>query len=431
MRAPVHQVNRGFTLTVMMAGNSSVRSILLADCDVYYVQLARIADPEGAGKEPLLIVGGSAESRGVVCSATYEVRRYGVRSGMPISRAVRLCPQAMCVPVPRELCSQKSEEIVNVLQRFSPEVESASPDEAYLDLTTTMQTIYRGRTLENVAHTIRDAVLRETGLRISMGGASNKLVAKMAVEHAKPRDGAGGNGVYVVSPGDESSYLSRLALAEFPGIGPKFQEDLARIGWYKVEDVVGISLEDLKRRLGERSGEWLYDTIRGIDSSPVHQREEPKSMGREETFASDIMEDAQLERELLQLVDRVTSDLRESGYAAKTFTVKMKDSDFTLRSAARTLDDVVTTYHAVAPIAKELLNQLRRKRRVAARLIGITASQLARIGGEEQFALFDGDSADGMETSRHRELAAALDNVRERYGRGVIRFGTTSRHHEH
>ncbi len=406
-----------------MAGNSVVRSILLADCDVYYVQLARIADPEGAGSEPLLIVGGSAVSRGVVCSATYEVRKYGVRSGMPISRAVRLCPKAMCVPVPRELCSTKSDEIVTVLKRFAPEVESASPDEAYLDLTTTMQTIYRGRTLEDIAHTIRGAVVRETSIQISMGGATNKLVAKMAVEHAKPRDGAGGNGVYIVAPGDEASYLSQLALADFPGVGPRFQEELGRIGWIRVEDVAGVSLGDLKRRLGDRSGEWLYETIRGIDSSAVHQREEPKSMGREETFASDIMEDAQLEKEMLQLVDRVTSDLRESGYAAKTITVRIKDSDFTLRSAARTLDDVVTTYHAVAPVAKELLHQLRRKRRVAARLIGVSASQLSRIGGEEQFALFDGELADGAETSKHRELAAALDNVRGRYGRDVIKFG--------
>ena len=170
---------------------SSPRSILLADCDVYYVQLARMADPEGAGRAELLIVGGSAESRGVVCSATYEVRKYGVRSGMPISRAVRLCPQAMCVPVPRKLCSEKSEEIVEVLQRFAPDVESASPDEAYLDLTTTMQTVYRGRSLEDIAHTIRDAVWKETAIRISMGGGTNKLVAKLAVELAKPRGRAG------------------------------------------------------------------------------------------------------------------------------------------------------------------------------------------------------------------------------------------------
>jgi DNA polymerase-4 len=402
------------------------RSILLADCDVYYVQLARMADPEGAGKAELLIVGGSAESRGVVCSATYEVRKFGVRSGMPISRAVRLCPQALCVPVPRGLCSEKSAEIVSVLQRFAPDVESASPDEAYLDLTTTMETIYRGRTLDDVAHTIRTAVGRETGIRISMGGGTNKLVAKLAVELAKPRAGSGGNGVYVVAPGDEAKFVSRLSLAEFPGVGPKFQEQLARCGWREVKDVVDVPREELERRLGERSAAWLSDIVRGIDCSIVEQREEPKSMGREETFARDIMDTETLERELLQLVDRVTSDLRDSGYSARTVTVKLKDSDFTLRSAARTLDEPITTYHAMAPVAKELLRQLRKKRRVQARLIGVSASHLVHIGAEAQLALFE-DDAPGRETGRQRDLAAAMDSVRSRYGREALKIGMPPR----
>lgn len=402
------------------------RSILLADCDVYYVQLARIADPEGAGRAPLLIVGGSAESRGVVCSATYEARKYGVRSGMPIARAVRLCPQAMCVPVPRELCSRKSAEIVEVLQRFAPDVESASPDEAYLDLTTTMETIYRGRSLEDIAHTVRSAVESETGIRISMGGGTNKLVAKLAVELAKPRAGTGGNGVYVVAPGDEAAFVARLTLAELPGIGPKFQEQLARCGWRDVKDVLAVPHEQLERRLGERSAAWLRDIALGIGSSVVEQREEPKSMGREDTFPRDVMDDATLERELLQLVDRVTSDLRDSGYAARTVTVKVKDTDFTLRSAARTLEEPVTTYHAMAPVARELLRQLRKKRRVSARLIGVTASQLVHIGAESQLALFEEEGV-GRETERQRDLAAAMDSVRSRYGREAIKLGVPPR----
>ena len=398
------------------------RSILLADCDVYYVQLARMADPDGAGRARLLIVGGSAESRGVVCSATYEVRKFGVRSGMPISRAVKLCPQAMCVPVPRELTARKSEEIVEVLHRFAPDVESASPDEAYMDLTTTMDTVYRGRTLADVARVVRAAVERETGIRVSMGGGTNKLVAKLAVEPAKPRDGSGGDGVYVVAPGEEAAFVARLKLAEIPGIGPKFQEQLARRGWFEVRDVVAVPREELERALGERTAAWLHDVAHGIDDSPVHQREEPKSMGREETFARDIMSDAELERELLQLVDRVTSDLREEGYAARTVTVKLKDSDFTLRSAARTLDEAITTYHAMAPVAKELLKQLRKKRRVAARLIGVSASHLVRGAVEGQLALLAEERA-ARETAKQRELAAALDSVREKFGRKAMRIG--------
>lgn len=150
-------------------------------------------------------------------------------------------------------------------------------------------------------------------------------------------------------------------------------------------------------------------------------------MGREETFARDVMDDAQLERELLQLVDRVTSDLRDSGYSARTITVKLKDSDFTLRSAARTLGDPVTTYHAMAPVVKELLAQLRKKRRVAARLIGVSASQLVHIGSEGgQLALFEEENP-GRETERHRDLAAALDSVRSRYGREAINLGRPAR----
>ncbi|NUQ20199.1 MAG: DNA polymerase IV [Gemmatimonadaceae bacterium] len=401
---------------------SRPRSILLADCDVYYVQLARMADPEGAGRARLLIVGGSAESRGVVCSATYEVRKYGVRSGMPISRAVKLCPQAMCVPVPRELTTRKSEEIVEVLKRFAPDVESASPDEAYMDLTTTMETVYRGRTLADVAHMIRAAVERETGIRVSMGGGTSKLVAKLAVEPAKPRDGSGGDGVYVVAPGEEEAFVARLKLAEIPGIGPKFQEQLAKRGWFDVKDVVAVPREELERALGERTAEWLHDVARGIDDSPVQQREEPKSMGCEETFPRDIMSDVELERELLQLVDRVTSDLREEGYAARTVTVKLKDSDFTLRSAARTLDEAITTHHAMAPVAKELLKQLRRKRRVAARLIGVSASHLVRGTIEGQLALFEDERA-ARETEKQRELAAAMDSVREKFGRHSLKLG--------
>ena len=186
--------------------------------------------------------------------------------------------------------------------------------------------------------------------------------------------------------------------------------------------MLAVPREELERRLGERAAGWLWEMVRGIDTSIVHQREEPKSMGREETFPRDLMNDHDLERELLQLVDRVTTDLRESGYAALTVTVKIKDADFTRRSAARTLGEPVTTYHAMAPLAKELLKQLRKKRRVAARLIGVSASHLVRGEGESQLALFEED-APGRETEKQRELAAALDSVRGKFGRKAVRIG--------
>jgi DNA polymerase IV len=409
---------------LMSTPSSPPRSILLSDCDVFYVQVARMADPEGAGKATLLIVGGSADSRGVVCSASYEVREFGVRSGMPIATAARLCPQAMCVPVPRGLCSVKSREIVKVLERFAPSVESASPDEAYLDLTSAMQTIYRGRPLAEMARDIRAAVYDETAIRVSMGGGTTKLVAKMAVERAKPRPGTSATGVHIVAPGDEAAFLSSFMLADIPGVGPRFQDRLAKIGWRRVSDVLPNSIETLARVLGEREGEWLYNVARGIDNSVVESRDEAKSMSRETTFAADTASDHDLRETLLALVDRVVSDLRGDGAAARTVTVKVKDADFRIRQASRTLPAPVSTYQAVAPVAAELLQRLRQSRRVAARLVGVTLSSLGDSSGEPQLALFEPEVRVGVETERQRKVAEAVDRARARLGRESIGFGS-------
>jgi len=213
------------------------RRILLADADAFFVAVARMVDPEGAGKAPLLIVGGTRESRGVVCSASYEARKYGVRSAMPIARALRLCPQAMCVPVPRRACSEKSRQIRAVLDRFAPIVEGASVDEWYLDLGGT-EGLYANEPLAVTAARIRGAVVAATSLSVSIGGGTTKLVAKLAVERAKPKPGSGATGVHVVAPGDEARFLATFDLADIPMIGPRFQERLAKLGMRKVTDVL-------------------------------------------------------------------------------------------------------------------------------------------------------------------------------------------------
>src|SRR5260221_3892016 len=177
-----------------------MRRILLADADAFYVAVARAVDPDGAGKAPLLIVGGSRESRGVVCSASYETRKFGVRSAMPIARALRLCPDAVCVPVPFKACIQKSAEIRETLQQYTPVVEGASIDEWYLDLTGT-EGVYHHEPLLATAQRIRAAVHAATGLTLSIGGGTNKLIAKMAVARAKP------DGVLIVEPGGEEAFM--------------------------------------------------------------------------------------------------------------------------------------------------------------------------------------------------------------------------------
>ena len=399
------------------------RRILLADADAFYVAVAGLVDPEGAGKARLLIVGGAPERRGVVTSASYEARAYGVHSAMPMARAVRLCPGATVVPVPWEACADKGREIGAVLRRFTPAVEQASSDEFYLDLSGT-ERLYHGEPLATTAGRIREAVLADTTLSLSIGGATSKLVAKLAAGVAKPRPGAPSAGVHVVPPGAEAQFMLRFALADLPSIGPKSQERLARLGLRTVRDVVGHERETLVRWLGEREGEWLYERVRGRDAAPVEPDREAKSVSRDETFPSDLDDDAALGGKLLALADRASADLRDSGLAARTVTVKLRDADFTTRQASRTLSDPVRSDRAVYAVARQLLARLRAARRVPARLLGVALSQLGPADAEGQFSLLERE-AGGIESERDRTIARLIDEVRGKFGPDALgRAGT-------
>jgi DNA polymerase-4 len=399
---------------------NQTRRILLADADAFFVAVARLVDPEGAGKAPLLIVGGSRDSRGVVCSASYETRRFGVRSAMPISRALRLCPDAMCVPVPSKACGKKNREIRAVLERFAPGVEGASIDEWYLDLTGT-EGVYRHEHLRDTAHRIRDAVRQDTGLSLSLGGGTNKLVAKLAVERAKPKPGATADGVNIVEPGAEQDFLRTFTLAELPMVGPKFQERLANFGMRTVPDVLNVGIPSLRQILGEREADWLWDRVRGMSNSAVESGGEQKSISRDETFPRDLHDDRDLEHELLRLVTRAAFDLRGDGLTARTVTVKLRDKDFRTRSARRTLVEPVVSDRVILRVARELLAKLRAARRVPARLLGVALSSLAQDPRADQLNFFAADRDPLTDTDRDRALARSVDRVRERFGaKGII-----------
>ena len=400
--------------------NETSRRILLADADAFFVGVARMVDPEGAGKAPLLIVGGTRESRGVVCSASYETRKFGVRSAMSIAQALRLCPDAMCVPVPGKACSIKNREIRAVLDKFSPIVEGASIDEWYLDLGGT-EGVYHNEHLSVTAHRIREAVQRATGLSVSMGGGTNKLIAKLAVERAKPKPGTTADGVHIVEPGTEQAFLRTFTLAELPMVGPKFQERLASLGMRTVPDVLQYDLASLKQWLGEREGEWLWNRVHGVSGSEVEGGHEAKSISRDETFPQDLRDDRDLERELLKLVTRAAYDLRGDGMAARTVTVKLRDKDFRTRSARRTLIEPVVSDRVIMGVARELLAKLRASRRVPARLIGVALSSLAQDPKADQLTLFAADTGPLTETDRDRTLARTVDRVREKFGaKGIL-----------
>ena len=395
------------------------RRILLADADAFFVGVARMVDPEGAGKAKLLIVGGTRESRGVVCSASYEARRFGVRSAMSIAHALRLCPDAMCVPVPSKACGIKSREIRAVLERYAPSVEGASVDEWYMDLGGT-EGLYNHEPLRDTAHRMRTAVKQETGMSVSIGGGTNKLIAKLAVERAKPKPGTTADGVHIVPPGEEEAFVATFMLAELPMVGPKFQEKLRSLGMTAVPDVKQHDLPTLRRWLGDNTADWLWDRVHGVSESVVESGGDAKSMSRDETFPRDIGDDRELERELLALVTRVSFDLRSDGLAARTVTVKIRDMDFRTRSARRTLPEPVVADRVVMGVARELLAKLRQARRVPARLIGVALSSLAHDPKADQLTLFERDDP-LAETDRDRAIARTVDRVREKFGaRGIV-----------
>jgi DNA polymerase-4 len=393
---------------------------MLVDADAFFVAVARLVDPEGAGKAPYLLVGGTAEGRGIVCSASYEARAFGVRSAMPMARALRLCPGAMCVPVPGKACRVKHKEIRAVLEKYSPVVQAASIDEWYLDLGGT-EAIYDGETLKSIGHRMRNAVIAETGMTVSIGGGTSKLIAKLAAERAKPRPENGADGVNIIEAGGEGDFMQLLALAEIPGIGPKTTSRLLERGLRTVKDVMALDTAALERLVGPRDAEWLAERVRGHDSGDVHERESAKSISRDGTFAKDINDDLVLEGELTEMVGRAAADLRSEALTARTITVKIRDKDFTTRQASRTVDESLESDRAIFLVARELLAKLRKARRVPARLLGVALSNFT-VPPAKQLTLFD-KQAGAIETKKDREVSRAMDVVRMKFGRDAIAPG--------
>ncbi len=382
--------------------------------------MARLVDPDGVGKAPLVIVGGSAERRGVVTSASYEARAYGVHSAMPMARAIRLCPGATVVPVPWEACARKSREIRDVLRRFTPAVEQASSDEFYIDLTGTDE-LYRGEPLATTARRIREAVARETALTVSIGGGTSKLIAKLAAGVAKPRPGTPADGVLVVAPSAELEFMRQFALADIPFVGPRFQERVGKLGLRTVVDVLRYERATLVGWLGQREGRWLHERVRGIDHAPVEPAREPRSISRDETFPQDLADDAALAARLRALADRAAADLREVGLLARTVTVKLRDADFTTRQASRTLSDPVHSERVVYEVARDLLRKLRAARRMPARLLGVAVSQLVTPDATAQLSLLA--AVRPLETERDRTISRVIDEVREKFGPDALGRG--------
>lgn len=395
-----------------MAEEARERRILLVDCDAFFVQVARLEDPDGAGKADLLIVGGSPTGRGVVTSASYGARAYGVRSAMPTAQALRLCPEAMVVGVPRGVVSERSRQVREALKELAPVVQAASIDEFYLDLTGT-ERLFAPEALTETAWRIREAVLDRTDISVSLGGGTRRVIAKLAATRAKPA------GVHVVPAGHEQAFLDDLDLADLPGVGPSLVDALRKRGLVKVRDAMELQPEWLERWFGRRRGVWLHARIRGIDHSEVDPADRRKSISSERTFFNDLDHDEDLERQLLELSRSVASTLRRKGLRARTITVKIRDHDFNTRQHSRTVPEAVESTAAIYEAARGLFAELRLLRRVPARLLGVGLTGL--VGSEDGAQLGMFEEIGGAEREKDRSVSRAMDELEERFGRDVVR----------
>jgi DNA polymerase-4 len=384
------------------------RAILCLDMDAFFVSVERALDPGLRGKPA--VVGGRLGGRGVVTSASYEARAYGVHSAMPLAQARRLCPHAIFVPGNLERYHEASQQVRAILEEVSPFLEMASIDEAFLDLSGTERSL--GPPLE-VARRVQDRIRRELDLPCSIGVAENKVVAKVACEQSKP------NGLLRVPPGREAAFLAPLPVRALPGVGPHTAGRLAELRISSCGDLAAAPLLLLQRLLGKQAAS-LQRRARGIDNAPVASSQRPaKSIGRSTTFAQDSRDRAFLRATLYDLVERVGRDLRRQGVGASCVTVQVRWADFRTHSHQRTVPHPTCSDAVLYRTADELLTELLERRQQRVRLLGVRASQLSVQG--LQLPLFLPERAQEVQAL---DLSRCLDRIRERYGSRSIQRGT-------
>jgi DNA polymerase-4 len=378
----------------------TARTILHVDLDAFFAAVEQRDQPELRGK-PVIVGGGGPNDRGVVSTASYEARVFGVHSAMPLRQAGRLCPHGIFLPVDGAKYQAVSREVIAVLRRFTPLVEPISIDEAFLDVTASRGLFGDGAA---IGRQIKVAIKREIELTISVGVATTKLVAKIASDLQKP------DGLVVVEPGTEAEFLAPLSITRLWGVGAKSAAALREYGVRTIGDLAALPDDLLVRRFG-KYGAAIGDRARGRDADPVGDRDAAKSIGHEHTFDIDTSDPEVIERTLLGMSEGVAGRLRDSGVRASTITVKIRDTTFRTITRQRTLPAPTDLTDPIFRTALELARP--EVRGVRIRLLGVTASGL---GESDQAVLF---AAEADEPRRRRVIEAA-DEVRHRFGERAI-----------
>ena len=393
------------------------RTILHIDLDAFFCAVEETRDPELRGKA--FAVGGRPEERGVVASCSYAARRLGVRSAMPMAKAVRLCSGLIIIPSRHRHYSDVSRQVMQRLHDLTPLVEQISIDEAFLDISDIPEPP------ESIAHKLQARIREELQLPCSIGIASNKLMAKIATEVGKSLalreiKGKGEvkppNALTVVPFGEEAAFLAPLPADMLWGVGPKTSARLTELGVYTIGDLARWPEAELIRLFGE-NGRDLARHSRGIDDRPITTEHETKSISQEITFSKDVREDATLEKTLREMSAEVGTQLRENNLAGKTIKLKIRWPDFTTITRQTTLNSPTDLDEEIEKTALALMKSVRKSNQ-AVRLIGVGVTGLGQP--IRQLGLWD------VSSEKERRLQQVLDELQEKYGKHVIKRGNVS-----